>query len=198
MTHKILHIDSSINAGNSVSKGLTQSIVDRLQAAHADTSVTYRDLGAAALGEIDGAWLAAVHTPEEARDGTQAETATLADKLVAEVQGADTIVIGLPVYNFAAPSQLKDWIDHIARAGVTFSYGENGPEGLIKDTRAIVAYSSGGTPFGSDYDYASGYIRHVLGFIGITDVQFVVADKGAVDAEASLKAANEDIANLAA
>lgn len=198
MTHKILHIDSSINAGNSVSKGLTQSIVDRLQAAHTDTSVTYRDLGAAALGEIDGAWLAAVHTPEEARDGEQAETATLADTLVAEVQDADTIVIGLPVYNFAAPSQLKDWIDHIARAGVTFKYTEKGPEGLIKDTRAIVAYSSGGTPFGSDYDYASGYIRHVLGFIGITDVQFVVADKGAVDAEASLKAANEDIANLAA
>lgn len=198
MTHTILHIDTSITAANSVSKGLTDAIVKRLQGEHADTAVTYRDLGAQSLGEIDGAWLAAVNTPAEARDDAQNALAVEADQLIEELQGADTVVIGLPVYNFAAPSQLKAWIDHVARAGVTFRYTENGPEGLIKNTRAIIAYSSGGTPFGSDYDFASSYIRHALGFIGITDVQFVVADKGAVDAEASLKAANEDIANLAA
>lgn len=198
MTHKVLHIDSAITADNSVSKGLTRAIVEKLQSSHADTEVTYRDLAATDLGQIDGAWLAAVNTPADARTADQNDAADLADTLVAELKEADTVVIGLPVYNFSAPSQLKAWIDHIARAGVTFSYSENGPEGLIKNTRAIIAYTSGGTAFGSDYDFASGYLRHVLSFIGITDVQFVVADKGAIDAEASLKAANEHIAELAA
>jgi FMN-dependent NADH-azoreductase len=198
MTHKILHIDSAITADNSVSRSLTQSIVDHLQNSHDDTSIAYRDLATAEFDQINGPWLAAVNTPVADRSTDQSDTANLSDQLINEVKEADTLVIGLPVYNFAAPSQLKAWIDQIARAGVTFAYGENGPEGLIKNTRAIIAYTAGGTPFGSDMDFASGYLRHVLGFIGITDVQFVVADKGAIDADASLKQAQEHIAALAA
>ncbi len=86
------------------------------------------------------------------------------------MQAADTLVIGLPIYNFGVPAALKAWVDQVARAGVTFRYTETGPKGLLTGKRAIIAVASGGTEAGSDVDFATGYIRHVLGFIGITDV----------------------------
>jgi len=198
MTHSILHIDASIKPEGSISKDLTRSIVDRLRSAHPDSELTYRDLGANPLPEADAAWIAAVNTPSEQRNADQAGIAALSDQLIAELKAADTVVIGLPVYNFNLPSQLKTWLDQMARAGETFHYTEAGPAGLVSGTRAIIAYTSGGTRFGSDIDFASTYLRHMLGFFGITDVQFVASDQVAIDAEASLNAANEGIANLAA
>lgn len=198
MTHSILHIDTSIKPEGSISKTLTRDIVARLQGAHPDSSVTYRDLAAHPLPETDAAWIAAISVPAEDRSPEQADIAALSDRLIEEVRNADTIVIGLPVYNFNVPSQLKVWLDLLARPGVAFRYTEEGPEGLLKGPRAIVAYSSSGTRIGSDIDFASGYMRHILGFFGITDVQFVASDHFAIDAESSVKAANDEIAGLAA
>ena len=96
-------------------------------------------------------------------------------------------MIGLPIYNFGVPATLKAWVDQVARAGVTFRYTEHGPEGLLQGKRAIVAVASGGTEAGSEIDFATGYIRHMLAFIGITEVQFVTADRLMLDAEASLR-----------
>lgn len=198
MSYSILHIDTSIKADGSVSKELTRAILDKLLLSHPEANVTRRDLGASPLPEADGAWLAAVHTPAEARTEDQQHLAALSDQLIAEVRAADVLVIGLPVYNFTVPSQLKIWLDQLARAGETFRYTENGPEGLIRNTRAIVAYSSGGTRLGSEIDFASGYLRHMLGFFGITEVEFIASDFGAIDADASRKAANDALDALAA
>lgn len=132
--------------------------------------------------------------------GTPAQRAALSvsDTLIKELQSADTIVIGVPIYNFSIPASLKAWIDQVARAGVTFKYTETGPEGLLTGKRAVLVVSSGGVAVGSDYDFATGYMRHVLGFIGITDVDIVAADGNNARAEEVLAAANAAVANLAA
>jgi FMN-dependent NADH-azoreductase len=195
---KILRIDSSIKTEGSISRQLTDDIMARVVAAHPDAEITTRDLGANPLPATDAGWLVAVNTPADQRSAEQAEIAAQSDALIAELKAADVVVIGLPIYNFSLPSQLKSWLDQMARAGETFRYTEAGPEGLVKNTRAIVAYSSNGTRLGSEIDFASGYLRHMLGFFGITDVQVVASDHYAIDAESSLKAANAGIASLAA
>ena len=120
------------------------------------------------------------------------------DELREVLPTADVLVIGLPVYNFNLPAQLKNWLDQIARAGKSFRYTAEGPEGLLKGKRAIIAYSAAGTPIGSDFDHASGYLRFMLGFLGITDVEFVAADRLAMDREAGLARAQEALEKLAA
>lgn len=193
MTKTVLRIDASARHTGSESRALTQRIVDRL----APTTVITRDL-AVAVPAIDGDWLNANWTPEDQRTDAQRETLALSDTLIAELKAADTIVIGAPIYNFGIPATLKTWVDLIARAGITFKYSESGPQGLLTGKRAIVAITSGGTQVGSEIDFASGYLRHVLGFIGITDVQFVAADQLMVDADASHAKAEAALQALAA
>mgnify|MGYP000489135813 FL=1 len=193
MTKTILHIDASARTEGSVTRDLSAKIVAKLGAAE----VIRRDL-AQPLPLLDSAWVGANFTPADQRSDAQKAELALSDALVAELQKADTIVIGAPVYNFSVPSTLKAWIDLVARAGVTFSYSEAGPKGLLEGKRAIIAVASGGTAVGSDVDFATGYLRHVLGFIGITDVEIVAADTMAVDADAALTRAREAIAKLAA
>ena len=192
----ILRVESSIKGAAAVSRRLTTRIIDRLRAADPSATVTTRDL-ADGMMPIDGKWLGAVFTAPEARDADQQATAAYADALLAEVRAADILVIALPVYNFGVPAQLKAWIDQLARKGETFYYTEAGPVGLLTGKRAIVAYTSDGTRFGSDIDFASGYLRHMLGFFGITDVEFVAADAmafGAGDAIARGEAAVDALA----
>ncbi len=196
MTH-ILRIDTSIKGEASVSRKLTDRIVARLTAAHPGAEVTARDLSGG-VPQIDGAWIGAVYTPAADRSPEQATIAVYSDALLAEVKAADVVVIALPVYNFGLPAQLKSWIDHLARKGETFNYTETGPVGLLKDKRAIVALSSDGTKMGSEIDFASGYLRHMLGFFGITDVEFVAADQMVFDPEATLGRAEARIDQLAA
>lgn len=198
MAHRILRIDSSIKPEGSISRQLTDDILSRLTQAHPGAEVTSRDLGADPLPATDGHWIGAISTPAAERTAEQARTVELSDSLIAELKAADTVVIGLPVYNFAAPAQLKTWFDQLARAGETFKYTETGAVGLVENTRAIVAYSSNGTRFGSDIDFASGYVRQMLGFFGITDVQFVASDHYAIDPASSIKAANDGVAKIAA
>lgn len=172
---QILRIDTSIRGTRSVTRALTGRILDRLTAAAPAARVVSRDLSGG-LPFVDAAWIDAAFTPETDRSPDQAQALALSDELIAELQAADTLIIGLPVYNFTVPTQMNAWIDQVARAGVTFRYTENGPEGLMTGKRAIVAMASDGTAEGSDVDFASGYLRHMLGFFGITDVSFVIAD----------------------
>ena len=193
----ILHIDSAITGEASVSRKLTADVVSKLTLADPDATVTYRDLNAG-VPAIDTEWFHAVRMAPESPNADQQSLIDTSDAYLKEVQDADVLVIGSPIYNFAITAQLKNWLDQIARAGLSFRYTEAGPEGLLKNKRAIIAYSSAGTPLGSEIDFASGYLRHILGFLGITDVEFVAADRLAMDREAGLARAQEALDNLAA
>lgn len=193
----ILHIDSAITADASVSRDLTAQIVGKLKSASPGAQVTYRDLNAG-VPAIDTDWFHAVRLAPANPTQAQSQIIAVSDAYVNEVRDADVLVIGLPVYNFTITAQLKNWLDQIARAGVTFRYTAEGPEGLMKGKRAIIAYAAAGTPFGSDLDFASGYLRHILGFIGITDVEFVPADRLAFDRDAGLARAQDALERIAA
>jgi len=193
MTQNILRIDASARSTGSITRELTDRIIARI--AGTDSSVTTRDLRTA-LPQIDEAWIGANFTPADDRTADQRDTLALSDALVAELQVADTIVIGLPIYNFGVPASLKAWMDLIARAGLTFEYTAEGPRGLLNDKRIIVAVASGGTEVGSDIDFATRYLTHVLGFVGLTDVTFVNAERTAIDMEASVKAAHDAVEAL--
>jgi FMN-dependent NADH-azoreductase len=190
----ILRIDSSANTETSVTRGLTDKIVEQL----GDSDVTVRDLARTPLPQITNTWQQANFAPAEGRSDEQKEALKQSDELIAELRAADTIVLGAPVYNFTVPASLKAWIDLVARAGETFRYTENGPEGLLEGKRAIVAMASGGTPIGSDMDFNTGYLKFILGFMGITDVTFVAADALAQDAEGTVAKAHEQIGALKA
>lgn len=181
----ILRIDASARIEGATSRALIDRLIAGLGPGQA---VLRRDL-ADPIPQIDAAWIAANGTPEAERTDAQRRALALSDRLVAELDAAALIVIGLPVYNFGVPAALKAWIDQVCRARRTFRYTPDGPEGLLTGKRAIVIYVAGGTRMGSDIDFASGYLRHVLGFIGITDVTFVDAGRHMADAEALDRAA---------
>ncbi len=139
--------------------------------------MVHRDLAADAPGFVSETWVGAAFTDASVRSETQVAELAASDALVAELKAADVIVIGAPIYNFSIPAVLKAWIDMVARARVTFRRSENGPEGLLKNKQAYVmmAHGPGGTTIGSTNDFASPYLRHLLGFIGIHDVEFISA-----------------------
>ncbi|WP_299907160.1 NAD(P)H-dependent oxidoreductase [uncultured Paracoccus sp.] len=193
----ILHLDSAITGEASVSRKLTADIVAKLKASHPNASVTYRDL-AKGVPAIDGTWVEATRGTAGDASSAHATAVATSDAYLKEVQEADVLVIGMPIYNFAIGAPLKSWIDQIARTGISFRYTEAGPEGLLTGKRAIVAYSASGTPIGSELDHASAYIRFILGFFGITDVEFVAADRLVFDRDASLARASADLEKLAA
>lgn len=193
MTKTILHIDASARRTGSTTRDLSARVVRHLGASH----IIRRDL-ATPLPLLTEDWIGANFTPADQRDETQRDLLALSDALVKELQQADTVVIGLPIYNFSVPAAFKAWIDLVARAGLTFAYSEAGPRGLLEGKRAILAIASGGTAVGSDIDFATGYARHVLSFIGITDVDVVAADQMALNPEAALSNAQKAVAELAA
>ncbi len=193
MTSTVLHIDTSARLTGSTTRDLSAQILTRL----APARVIRRDL-ATPLPLLTEAWVTANFTPAEDRSDAQRDTLALSDRLITELQQADTIVIGLPVYNFSVPAAFKAWIDLVARAGVTFSYTSDGPKGLLTGKRVILAVASGGVPVGSEGDFASTYARHVLGFIGLDQVEIVAADAMARDPDAALRAAQAQVAALAA
>ncbi|EKS27959.1 FMN-dependent NADH-azoreductase [Afipia felis] len=176
---KLLHIDASILGGHSVSRQLSAAAVERLRKATPGLEVTYRDISSAPLSHLSGAHLAAAQgaTPETAT--MRADVAASAAALD-EFLAADIVVIGAPMYNFTIPSQLKAWIDRILVAGKTFKYSETGVEGLAKGKRVIVTITRGGF-YGADTPAAAGehletYLRWVFGFIGVTDLEIILAE----------------------
>ncbi|MEP1200048.1 FMN-dependent NADH-azoreductase [Tateyamaria sp.] len=192
MNMTTLHIDSSARFQGSVTRDLSAQIVGKFAG-----PLIRRDLSEA-LPQITENWVNANFTPADQRDATQTNTLALSDQLVDELKEAETIVIGVPVYNFGIPAALKAWVDLVARAGVTFKYSESGPVGLLSGKRVILAVATGGTPVGSDIDFATGYMKHVLGFIGIKDVQIIAADQVMAQGEEAIAGAKADIQKLAA
>jgi FMN-dependent NADH-azoreductase len=184
----ILQINSSARAENSQSSRLAGSIVQRLQAASPDAALTVRDLSRTPHPALDEAALGALFTPADQRTETQAARVALDDALIAELKAADVIVLGVPMYNFGVPVQLKNWIDAVARAGVTFRYTDTGPEGLVTGKKVYVALTRGGLYRNTPADTQVPYLQAFLGFIGMTDVQFIFAEGLAMGPEAEQKA----------
>ena len=163
---KLLHIDSSALGANSVTRVLTAAIAARWQDTLPGLSIAYRDLDAEPVPHLTGAALAKAD-PAAAAD---------AERVLQQFLDADVIVIGAPMYNFAIPSTLKAWIDRVTVAGRTFRYTDTGPEGLAGNTRVIIASGRGGIHSGAPSDFVEPYLGFVLGFLGITDVEFVRAE----------------------
>lgn len=192
----ILQINSSARREGSHSTRLADRIVARLRAAHPDADLVVRDLTAAPHPVLDEAALGALFTPAHQRTDDQHARVALDDALIAQVQAADIVVIGVPMYNFGVPAQLKNWIDAIARAGVSFRYTAKGPEGLLTGKKVYLALARGGRYRNTPADSQVPYLRTVLGFLGMTDLAFVYAEGLALGADAerdALAAAYDEI-----
>ncbi|MEL6725774.1 MAG: NAD(P)H-dependent oxidoreductase [Pseudomonadota bacterium] len=196
MARNILHVDASARTEGSVTRALSQSMVEKLSTA--DTAVVKRDIGLTPLPILTEDWVGANFTPDENRTAEQVAALELSDTLIAEIEAADALVLGVPIYNFGVPATFKAWIDLIARARKTFKYTDNGPVGLLEGKKAYVVIASGGTPSGAEIDFATPYVRHILGFLGIHDVTVVAADQLMVAGQSKVVAAQNEIAALAA
>ena len=173
----LLHIDSSPLYGRSVSRELTGAFVAQWKASHPDGTVIDRDLYSTSIPPINGEWVGAVYTPEEARTPQQKEALSLSDSLLAELEQADEYLFGVPMHNFGVPSVLKLWIDQISRVGKTFSYADGVPKGLIVGKKATFIIATGGiydaqTQMAS-FNFVEPYLRSVFGFLGVTDATFL-------------------------
>jgi len=184
---KILQINTSARSAGANSTRLADSITARLKARNPAAVIELRDLAANPHPVLDEAALGALFTPAEQRTTEQAARVALDDALIAQLQSADVIVLGVPMYNFGVPVQLKTWIDAIAKAGTTFRYTENGPEGLIKGKKVYVALARGGIYRDTPADSQVPYLKAVLGFVGMTDVDFIYAEGLAMGADSADK-----------
>ena len=184
----ILQVLSSSRGAASHSTRVANRIVERRRDVDPQAVVVVRDLNRTPQPVLDEAALAALFTPASARTSEQAARVALDDALIAEIQAADVVVLGVPMYNFAVPATLKNWIDAIARAGVTFRYTERGPEGLLKGKRMYVALARGGKYRDTPADTQVPYLRTMFAFLGITDVEFVYAEGLSLGAEAEQQA----------
>lgn len=176
MTTNILRLDSSIRKTGSFSRDLSDKLIkqltSKLQMSVKNSKVTIRDL-ADGIPFIDENWMKANFTEVDERTLEQKEHLAMSTILIEELNNADLIVIGLPIYNFGVPAAFKAWIDQVVRSKLTFRYGKDGPIGLVNNKKAYIIIVSGGTKLGTELDFISDYIRHILGFIGITDVSFI-------------------------
>jgi FMN-dependent NADH-azoreductase len=170
----ILHVISSPRKAASMSIQLGNALVQELETANPGSTVTVHDLASTPFPHLEEANLQSFFTPAENRTPEQQEAVRHSDEAIAELMAADVIVIGAPLYNFGIPSTLKAWVDHIARAGITFRYSASGPEGLVKGKKVYLAVASGGVysegPTAA-YDFVVPYLKTVLGFLGMTDVE---------------------------
>jgi len=197
----LLQINSSLAGEHAASTALADRLVAGLAARAPGLAVVRRNLDRQPLPHLDAARLAALATPAAARTPAETAIAAEADRVIAEVQAAQHVVIAAPMYNFAAPSTLKSWFDHLARAGVTFRYTANGPEGLLQGRRATLVTTRGGVHRDRPQDHLVPYVRTMLAFVGITDLEVVYAEGLALGAEprdAALDRARVEIDSLAA
>ncbi|RZO83709.1 MAG: FMN-dependent NADH-azoreductase [Oceanococcus sp.] len=197
----LLKINTSLFSDQGQSSQLANQFVRQWQASHPDSAVVTRDLASEPVPHLDAQRFSAFLAAPEARSAEQQVIVDYSDALIRELQQADVIVMGLPLYNFGVPSQLKAYIDHVARNGVTFRYTENGPEGLLRNKKVYVFAARGGLYAGTPLDTQSDYIRHFLAFIGIDDVEFVYAEGLNISADAkdaALNKAHDEIQRLAA
>jgi FMN-dependent NADH-azoreductase len=172
----LLQINSSLFGDNGNSSQLAQEFVQQWSTQHPGGEVILRDLAKEAVPHLDAARVQALFTPEAERTAEQQAVVDYSDQIIAEIQKADAIVIGVPLYNFGVPSTLKAYFDHIARAGVTFKYTETGPVGLLNDKPVYIIAARGGVHKGQVSDTQSQFLTNFLGFIGLKDVHFIYAE----------------------
>ena len=194
----ILQINSSARREGANSTRVASEVAARVVAANPAAKLSVRDLAADPVPVLDEAALGALFTPADKRTAEQAARVALYDALIAEVQAADVLVLGVPMYNFTVTAQFKNWIDAIARAGVTFRYTENGPEGLLKGKKVYVALARGGMYRGTELDTQVPYLKAVLGFLGMTDLHFIYAEGLNMGPEAAQKGFAQAAADLEA
>ncbi len=193
---RVLRVDSSARRSGSLTRPLADALLDQLSLRHGELAVRVRDLAAEPPAFVDQAWVEANATPPEQRDSAQQAVLAPSDALVAELMAAEVLVIGVPLYNFGVPAKLKAWIDMVARARLTFRYTSSGPEGLLRGKKAYLVVATGGARAGGEIDFATGYLRHVLRFLGIEDVQVIAADRTLSRGAAALDGALARIAEL--
>jgi len=193
--NNILHIDASGRKTPSVSRRLSNEIVQEIS--NDQSTVVYRDVSQG-LPFVDEMMIGAYFTQSDERNEEQHKAIAISDTIVEELKAADTIVIGLPVYNFSMPAGFKAWSDLAARVGETFKYTENGPVGLLEAKKAYVVVASGGTKVGSDIDFLTPWLRHYLGFIGIHDVKIVQAEALNQNGDKAIEEALASIATIEA
>lgn len=195
----VLRIDASARFEGSVTRRLADGLLDalgqKLGSRGDGVNVVHRDLSQG-LPFLDTEWVTANFTDPAQRSEAQHKALALSDALVEEVKAADVLVIATPIYNFSVPSTLKAWIDQIARARVTFRYTDNGPEGLLTGKKAYVLVATGGTEVGGEMDFATPWLRFMLGFLGITDVEVIAADRGMSRGEDAQRSAEEHMSRL--
>jgi FMN-dependent NADH-azoreductase len=199
----LLHIDSSILGGNSVSRTLSAAVVAQLRVTEPGLHETYRDLAAEPVPHLSGAYLAAAQAPGVQPTAALEDDLALGTAVLDEFLAADILVVGAGLYNFTVPTQLKAWIDRIAVAGKTFRYTETGPEGLCGGKRVILAIARGGfygagTPTAA-FEHGESYLRTVFGFLGVRQLEVVVAEglaMGPAQRESSISAALAQIGAL--
>lgn len=195
----LLQIDSSIFSAAGQSSQLAQRFVTAWKESHPGARVIRRDLAKDPVPHLDAVVFGAFLAKPEERNPEQKAATAYSDALIAELKAADVLVLGLPLYNFGLPSTLKAWIDQVLRAGQTFRYTDKGPVGLVTGKKAYVFAARGGLYKGTPRDTQTGYIRDVLAFIGVTDVEFVYAEGLAISDQskaASLAAARNEIDTL--
>ena len=179
----VLRLDTSILGPHSVSRQLTDELLAGLRDNGDDFRVIERDFSRTPIPHVDGHWLSALGSEASTRSEAQQALVEFSDALIAELRSADLIVMGLPMYNFSVPSMLKAWQDHVARAGVTFKYTESGPRGLLTGKQAVLVCAMGGVHNAGESDFLRPYVRHFLGFLGISDVKEVTAEGLAISEE---------------
>ncbi len=203
---KILHIDSSITGPQSVTRELSALIVAKLGGGEGQ-EVTYRDIVAEDLPHFTAVTAPSAHPLSKAvptLDAAQQAKRDNSDAILEEFVGADTVVIGVPMYNFSLPSELKAWIDRLIVPGTTFRYGANGPEGLVHDKRVVLAIARGGVygagAASASAEHAESFLRLALGFIGVKNVEVVIAEglNVADGREQAIASARDAVTQLAA
>ena len=196
---KVLSISSSLFAAKSVSNQLSAELLRKLKAEHGELQVVSRDFNDQEIPHLDAERVAAIGSPKADRSDVQQQIVDFADELIKEVQDADILIVAMPMYNFSIPTMLKSWFDYIARAGVTFAYTENGPEGLLLGKQAYLVTAMGGAHEPGQSDFARPYVQLLMRFIGIEDVRFITAqglNMGDEARAAGIEAARGDIARV--
>ncbi|MCU1750698.1 FMN-dependent NADH-azoreductase [Pseudomonas sp. 6D_7.1_Bac1] len=194
---RVLIIESSARQQDSVSRQLTQTFISQWKAAHPADQITVRDLATHPVPHLDANLLGGWMKPAEQRNETEQSSLERSNQLTDELLAADVLVMAAPMYNFAIPSTLKAWLDHVLRAGVTFKYTETGPQGLLNGKRAFVLTARGGIHTGSTSDHQEPYLRQVMAFIGIHDVTFIHAEGMNLGGDFHEKGLNQANAKLA-
>lgn len=194
---RVLVIESSARQEGSVSRQLTQAFIAQWKAAHPSDEISVRDLAVEQVPHLDANLLGGWMKPADQHSDQEKNALVRSNLLTEELLAADVLVLAAPMYNFAIPSTLKSWLDHVLRAGVTFKYTETGPQGLLTGKRAFVLTARGGIYAGGTLDHQEPYLRQVLGFIGIHDVEFIHAEGLNLGAESLEKAVTQAKAKLA-